>query len=538
MATYDYVIVGGGSAGCVVAHRLGEDRSVRVLVIEAGLSDRASVFRIPGMIATTHHDHETKGDWNFRTAPQTHLDNRRLYHSRGKVLGGCSAMNGMLYVRGHRDNYDEWRDLGNDGWGYQDVLPYFKRAECHELGESEYHGGRGPLRVSLQREVTEVSRAFVEAAARACRVPITEDFNGARQEGAGIYHTTSHNRRRCSTAVGYLHPAIERGNVEAITRAVVTGLHIEGRRVRGVKVVRGGHLETIHVEREVVLSAGVFGSPQVLMLSGIGPADHLKAHGIPVVLDLPGVGQNLHDHLMVPMRWDATEHVEHRGTVGHFLGAVWNEWVNHKGWLGEAFLEGGAFVKLSPDAPRPNLQYHSLPWPHPEPNDDDPKPFISKNYSFTMMPGLIYPESRGTMRLTSADPTVAPIIDPNYLAEARDMQVLVDGIRLSREIAATAPLSRYLVREGMPGPGARTESELRAAVRRHAKTIYHPVGTCKMGPGADAVVDETLRVRGLEGLRIADASIMPRIVGGNTNAPTIMIGEKAADLVRGRARAV
>jgi choline dehydrogenase-like flavoprotein len=534
MTSYDYVIIGAGSAGCVIANRLSEDPSVKVLIIDAGTSDKSPLFRRPGMLALIYQipKLKEKSDWGYKTAPQKFMNNREMPWTRSKITGGCSSVNGMLYIRGHRDNYDEWRDLGNPGWGYDDVLPYFKKSECHEDGESEFHGGSGPLQVTHQRDTSPISEAYKEAIAKVFNVPILDDFNGAQQECASTYQMTCRDRRRSSTSVAFLYPAMERPNLTFIPAAIVTGIGVEKGRARSVSFLRNGKAETVHADAEIIVSAGVIGSPQILMLSGIGPAAHLKEMGIDVTLDLPGVGANLHDHLMVPLRFLATKEAGHRSSPAHFIGGMLNDFLFNKGWIGKTFLEGGAFVRSSPTSPRPDLQLLSIPWAYPEPNDDGPEePTICTDYCFTMLPGLIYPKSRGELRLRSKDPTAKPIMDPHYLEEDEDMQLLVRGIRYSRELAKTEPLAKYLKGEATPGPSVQTDEEIRAAVRLYGKTIYHPVGTCKMGNDAAAVVDATLKVRGIQGLRVADASIMPKIVGGNTNAPSIMIGEKAADMI-------
>jgi choline dehydrogenase-like flavoprotein len=535
MASWDYVVVGAGSAGCVIAHRLGEDPSVRVLVLEAGGSDASAVFRKPGMLAIIYQvpQLKKKADWGYATVCQKHMNDRQMPWTRGKILGGCSTVNGMLYVRGNRKNYDDWAAAGCTGWSYADVLPYFKKSECHEDGESEFHGGRGRLHVTHQRGVSPVSDAFVDSIAACCGVPRIDDFNGARQEGASTFQMTCRNRLRSSTAVAFLHPALEQPNVSLQSEVVVSKLIVEKGRVTGVRYLKNGQVHEVRAEREVILSAGVIGSPQLLLLSGIGPADELRAAGVDVVHDLPGVGKNLHDHLMVPLRYLATKDTGHRSTATHFFKGLIDEYLFGKGWFGKTFLEGGAFVKSDSSQPIPNIQFHSIPWAYPEPNDDGPAdPVISKEHSFTILPGLIYPKSRGDVRLRSKDPTAAPAIDPHYFENDDDVKTLLRAFDMARAIAATKPLSGFLRGEATPGTKVTSETEIRAAIRLYAKTIYHPVGTCRMGVDALAVVDPHLRLRGLEGIRVADASIMPSIPGGNTNAPSIMIGEKAADLVK------
>ena len=533
---FDYIVIGAGSAGCVIAGRLSEDPAARVLILEAGGSDETVLYRRPGMLALVYQVPKLKErcDWGYKTTPQTHMDGRQMPWTRGKIVGGCSTVNGMLYIRGHRKNYDDWQALGNYGWSYDDVLPYFKKSENHEDGPSEYHGVGGPLQVTHQRGISVISEAYQNAISEVCGVPVLDDFNGATQECASIYQMTCAARRRSSAAVAFLHPALARRNLALVSGATVTRIAIEHGRATAVHYVADGQPYVAHADAEIIVSAGVIGSPQILMLSGIGKADELRSHGIEVKADLPGVGANLHDHLMAPVRFLATKDTGHRSTAAHFLSGMLNEFVFQKGWFGKTFLEGGGFVKSDPAEPIPDIQLLSIPWAYPEPNDDGPEPGkISTEYSFTMLPGLIYPKSRGEIRLKSADPFVAPAIDPHYLEEEADMRLLVKSVRLVRDLARSKALSSYLKREATPGDDVRSDSEIAAAVRRYGKTIYHPVGTCKMGVDAMAAVDPELRVRGIERLRVADASIMPDIVGGNTNAPSIMIGEKAADLIRG-----
>ena len=534
---YDYIVVGAGSAGCVIANRLSEE-GARVLVLDAGRSDKSFLYRRPGALALVYEvpQLKEKADWGYYATAQPNMDNRVMPWTRGKVLGGCSSVNGMLYIRGHRDDYDAWRELGCEGWGYADVLPYFKRSEGHEDGESEFHGGSGPLKVTRPWGESPVTTAFKEAVSRTCDVPIHEDFNGAQQEGVAMYHMTCADRRRSSTSVCFLYPAVERGNVDIVDLAHATSVVIEDGRAVGVRYLRGGQEHTAYASAEVVVSAGAINSPQLLMLSGIGPADHLRQQGIDVVVDAPGVGQNLQDHLMYPFRYDVKKTAtKHRSNALYFVKGLLDDLVFNKGWVGKTFIEAGAFVRSSDDQPRPDLQMFCIPWGYPEPNDDDPKAqTITNKPSFTMLMGLVLPHSVGEVRLQSANPLDHPVMDPRYFTDERDMEALVRGFHIQREVAKDAGFAGHLVREATPGPATTTDDQIRAHIRASGKTIFHPVGTVKMGVDELAPLDPQLRVKGIEGLRVADASIMPNIVAGNTNAPCIMIGEVAADLIRGR----
>lgn len=531
--TADYVVVGAGSAGCALARRLA-DSGADVVLIEAGGPDRSPLVRKPGLIAVFHNVPQLKKrlDWGFYSAPQPNALNRRIPQTRGRVLGGSGSINGMLFVRGHRRNYDDWAAEGCTGWGFDDVLPSFKRMESWEDGETDLRGAGGQIRVTRQRDLTPASEAFLEAMADTAGVKRIDDYNGAEQEGAAVFQQSAHEGLRYSSSVGYLD---DHGlpNLEIVTKATVQRVVVRDGRATGVEVVAGKERGTIRATREVILSAGVFGSPQLLMLSGIGPAAHLREHGIEVHADLP-VGDNLHDHMFVPMTF-VMRSARNRGTAPYFASGLVKEWLRGGTWVARSVFEAVGFVRSPQAADIPDLQIHALPWSYPFPNQDAPtRHKVDKRPALTIMPTLIYPKSRGTVRLASADPAAPPVIDPGYLSEPDDARLLLDGIELVREIMANRIIAGEVTAELSPGPEFPDRAAMAAELPNRATTVYHPVGSCRMGADERAVVDPALRVRGVEGLRVADASIMPTITGGNTAAPSMMIGEHAASLILGR----
>ena len=526
---FDYIVVGAGSAGAIVASRLSDDPNRRVLLLEAGGSDRTRLCTIPGMISIVHTVPQVKKklDWGYYTVPQKHANNRKMPFTRGKVLGGSSSINGMLYVRGHRQNYDDWAAEGCKGWGYDDVVASYKRLEDWEGGDTKLRGAGGPVAVTKQKGLTPCSEALIQAIADTCNVPVLDDYNAEKQEGATIFQMSARGGRRYSSSEAYLMPHGGRTNLTVRTGQTVSRVVIENGRATGIEVVTSSGKTILRATREVVLSAGVIGSAQILMLSGVGPADELKEHGIASVANLP-VGRNMHDHLFVPMTFLSPTSI-HRGTAWHFFGGMLAEATKGDTWFGRTVFEAAAFVRSSM-ATRgvPDMQIHALPWSYPSPNQDkQERPVVDTRPAMTVMPTLIYPKSRGEVKLLSADPTAAPHIDPHYLEHPDDARFLMEGLKLTREIMASKGLKEHVTGELHPG----NDKDLAAELPNRIHTVYHPVGTCRMGVDDRAVVDPFLRVRGIEGLRVADASIMPSITGGNTNAPAMMIGEKCAELI-------
>ncbi|GAB2867381.1 GMC family oxidoreductase [Nocardioides pacificus] len=523
--SFDYVIVGAGSAGAVIAARLSEDPQTSVLLLEAGGPADADEISVPAAMSALF---KTKWDWNYQTSEQKQLGSRRAYWPRMKALGGCSSMNAMIYIRGNRLDYDTWRDQhGASGWGYDDVLPYFIRSEGNQRLGGPFHGQDGPLHVEDRRYTHPLTQAWVDSAVASGFKP-TDDFNGAEQEGAGLYQVTCRKGRRWSTSKAYLEPAMDRPNLTVRTGALAEKVVLEGGRAMGVQYLVGADTRTAYANAEVVLSGGAVNSPQLLMLSGIGPGAHLRDVGVDVLHDLAGVGQNLHDHPATPLVFhtrDTTDLAEHNNLV-NFLRAK----ATGTGPLVSNVGEGGGFWRSRSDLPAPDLQVHIAPsgfWDH-----GMHEPTTRK---VTVAATLVHVQSRGQLRLRSTDPRWHPDIDPAYFDDQADLDAMVSGVRRLLETTGTGPLARLIEGPFMPAQRDPSDTEIIEHLRRETQTLYHPVGTCAMGTGDDAVVDPELRVRGVEGLRVADASVMPMVPRGNTNAPTIMIGEKAADLLRGRA---
>ncbi len=521
--SYDYVIVGAGSAGCVLAARLSEDPDVSVLLIEAGPADTKQNIHVPAAFGTLL---KTDIDWDYATLPEEHCNGRMMFVPRGRVLGGTSSINAMVYIRGARADYDGWRDLGNAGWGYDDMLPYFKRSEDNERGASEYHGAGGPLSVSESRSNNPLADAFVEAAIEAGE-PRNDDFNGPGQDGAGRYQVTQRNGMRCSAAVAFLHPAMERANLAVLTRALAHRLVFDGTRAVGVAGERDGEPFEAHADREVILSGGTYNSPQLLMLSGIGAAEALTVREIEPLIDLPGVGQNLQEHSQTGAIFTTEE------PVSLLLGMEPQHQLEFaeqgRGPLSSNVAETGGFWRSRDGLDAPDVQWHCAPVMFVDEGLGDP---TAHGISFGGC--LLTPRSRGSVSLRSNDPAAKPAIRHNFYDDPEDVERMIAIERRVMEISRQPALKRYC-QQMFVGPAGDDEASVRAHITRHTQVLYHPVGTCAMGSGVDAVVDSELRVHGAEGLRVVDASVMPTVPRGNTNAPTIAVAEHAADLIRGAA---
>ncbi|MGJ5040245.1 MULTISPECIES: GMC family oxidoreductase [unclassified Bradyrhizobium] len=528
---FDYVVVGAGSAGCVLANRLSSDGKHTVLLLEAGPKDTNIWIHVP--LGYGKLFKEKTVNWMYQTEPEPGLDGRSVFQPRGKVLGGSSSINGLLYVRGQHEDYDRWRQRGNVGWGYDDVLPYFKRAENQSRGADVYHGVDGPLPVSDWRHEDPLSEAFVKAAVEA-GLPFNGDFNGASQEGAGFFQTTTRRGRRASSAASYLRPALGRSNLHVETDALAQRILFEGRRARGVTFSQRGRMRTARARKEILVSSGAYNSPQLLQLSGVGPAELLKQHGLDVVLDAPGVGSDLQDHLQVRIVMRCSQRITLNDIVNNpvrkvLAGVRYAAFRN--GPLTIAAGTAGAFFKTDPRLASPDIQIHFIPF-----STDKMGEKLHTFSGFTASVCQLRPESRGSLRIRSADPTVPPEIRINYLASETDRRANIEGLRILRKILAAPALKPYVSDEAYPGSKIVSDDDILAYCRQTGSTIYHPTSTCRMGTDAAAVVDQRLRVRGVDGLRVVDASIMPDLVSGNTNAPVIMIAEKASDMILQDAR--
>ena len=531
MSSYDYVVVGAGSAGCVLASRLSEDPATKVLLLEAGPPDRSIWIHLPIGYGKTMWSRDV--NWCFETEPEPQMNGRRIYWPRGKTLGGSSSINGLIYIRGQREDYDHWAALGNTGWGYDDVLPYFIRAEHNQRGAIAFHGDRGPQKVSDIGARNELIEAFI-AGAESIGVPRTDDFNGARQEGAGYYQLTTWHGWRWSAATGYLKPARRRPNLEVQTFAQATGLLFDGTRATGVTYRRGHVEQRAHARAGVLLAAGALQSPQLLQLSGIGEPALLQRHGIAVRHALPGVGENLQDHLQIRLIYECTKPI----TTNDELNSLWGrlrigiQWmIKRSGPLAVGINQGGCFMRATPAATRPDIQFHVATL-----SADMAGGQVHPFSGFTLSVCQLRPSSRGHVRIQSADPLQPPAMQPHYLSTDDDRAVAVAAVKAARAIASAPAMRPYVKREVKPGPEAVDDAALLEFCRNAGATIFHPSGTCRMGDDAMAVVDARLRVRGLEGLRVVDCSVMPTLVSGNTHAPAVMMAEKAVDMIREDAR--
>ena len=523
---YDYIITGAGSAGCVLANKLTASGDAKVLVLEAGLRDLSPMIHMPGAVGKLIGG--TRYNWAFRTAPQKHLNNRQLFLPQGKAIGGSSSINGMIYIRGNRNDYDHWRQLGNRGWGYDDVLPYFIAEENNQRIRSEFHGNEGPLHVSDFRSPHPLSTVFQSAAAE-LGVPRNQDFNGPVQEGTGLFQQTVRNGLRWSAARAYLRPAMRRPNLTVLPRTVATKIIVENGRAVGIEAMGPtGVKSTYRSSREVIVTSGAVGSPKLLLLSGIGPADELREVGVPVVHDLPGVGKNFHDHLDITVIYRCLKPITYDGqdaflpSLRHGLEFL----LFRTGNVASSPCQAAAYVRSDPALDTPDISLHFLPV-----GFLDHGRIRLDGHSLTFHNNNMRPRSRGEIRLVSSDPNATPHIDPNYAADPYDMGVMIACVKWVRRLMKTEAMLPYAGEERLPGKDVESDEDIAAYVREHAETDYHPVGSCKMGNDRLAVVDDRLKVHGLEGLRVTDSSIMPAVISGNTNAPTIMIACKAADMI-------
>ena len=523
---FDYIVVGAGSAGCVLANRLTASGRHRVLLLEAGGRDNHMWIHIPLGFAKLFDN--AKVNWRYASEPEPELNNRKIIQPRGKVLGGSSSINGLLYIRGQHEDYDHWRQLGNTGWAFQDVLPYFRRSEDQERGADDLHGTGGPLSVSDVCEPHPLCEAFIEAAQQS-GIPRNDDFNGPTQEGAGYFQLTAKNGRRWSTAAGYLKQARQRHNLKVELNALATRILFSGRRAIGIEYRQGDTMRTAYADGEVILSGGAFNSPQLMQLSGVGPAELLRTHGIEVVADMPGVGSDLQDHLQVRMQFRCTKPITANDVINrwsHRYGAGIRYILTGKGLLSVGAGYAGAFFRTRPDLETPDVQIHFLIF-----STETAGAAVHPFSGFMASVCQLRPDSRGFVRIKSNDPGIPPAIQPRYLSARSDCDTVVAGLKQLRKVMGQAVMRKLIAEERAPGEKIVSDADLLAYARNTGTTVYHPTSTCRMGPDANAVVDERLQVRGFERLRVIDASVMPTLVSGNTNAAAIMIGEKGSDMV-------
>ena len=520
---YDYIIIGAGSAGCVLANRLSENPQIKVLLLEAGGPEKRQEIRVP---AAFNKLFKSECDWAYETEPQPHLHNRKIFWPRGKVLGGSSSINAMIYSRANAKDHDRWADYGIAGWSYQDVLPYYKKSEHNERGANEFHGMEGPLNVADLRCVNPLSHLFVEAATQV-GFALNADFNGASQEGIGYFQVTQKGGQRHSAAAAFLKPVLSRSNLTIKTQAHVTRLLCSQQRAIGVEFIQHNKTEQARAEREVILCGGVINTPQVLMLSGVGPADHLRALDIPVIADLPGVGQNLQDHALIGVEYQCNEPVSlyKADNIKNIVSYL----LFKKGPLTSNVGEAGGFIKTKAGLDVPDIELIFAPSFYMDSGLNNPE-----FHGFSIGLVLQHPESRGEVRLRSRDPFAAPVIQPNYFAAENDMTTVVEAVKVARAILNSKPFDRYRGREWWPGAEIKDDAGMAEHVRRTSETLYHPIGTCQIGRDKLSVVDDYLRVHGIAGLRIVDASVIPLHTTGHTHAPVMMMAEKAADLIKGQ----